>query len=277
MAPQTSATICRGMDPRTALLDALTSHRCDEALWSLTNSGWMAEHIPEIAALDMEQQPGRPQHKNVLAHTYTVVSQCPARPRVRLGALFHDIGKPDTRAYSDGAVTFANHEAVGGRIARKRLAALGFDMAACDDIGRMVEMSGRLKGYGEPEWSDSAVRRYAREAGELLGDLNDMIRADCTSKHRHKHEQVRAIVDDIERRISELASADARAAERSEVDGRRVMEYLGIGPGPQVGAALRFLLELRRDHGELGEAECLRRLDGWRQHACRDSNPGPAD
>ena len=131
-----------------------------------------------------------------------------------------------------------------------------------ENVAELVRMSGRFKGYSDG-WSDSAVRRYAREAGPLLGDLNHLIRCDCTTRNAKKLQGIQAAMDDLERRIAELAEADRRAAERPDMDGSDVMAYLGIEPGPAVGEAVRMLLELKRSEGSLDRSELERRLDEW--------------
>ena len=145
---------------------------------------------------------------------------------------------------------------------RKRMPKMGFDEELTSDVSRLVFLSGRFKGYAEG-WSDSAVRRYARDGGPLLGDLNDLVRSDCTSRNPRRVAALHAALDDLEARIGELAREEARKAERPEIDGDRVMEHLGIGPGRAVGDALKFLLALKRDEGSLGEDEVLARLDAW--------------
>ena len=147
-------------------------------------------------------------------------------------------------------------------MARKRLAALGFDEALTDDVVELVRMSGRFKGYSDG-WSDSAVRRYAREAGPLLGTLNHLIRCDCTTRNARKLAGIQEAMDDLERRIGELAEADRIAAERPDMDGSAVMEYLDIPPGPAVGAAVKMLLEVKRNEGSLDRSELEARLDAW--------------
>jgi len=232
-----------------------------DSLWSAFDSGRMDELAPELSLLRMEQDPIH-RHKDVLAHTVAVVGKTKPDLRIRLSALFHDVGKPRTRRIDDQGVTFRHHEAVGARMTRKRLTTLEFDEHMVDTVSELVRMSGRFKGYSDG-WSDSAVRRYAREAGPLLGDLNHLIRCDCTTRNKQKAAGIQAAMDDLERRIAELAEADRRAAERPDMDGSDVMEYLGIPPGPVVGEAVRMLLELKRAEGELDRSELESRLDAW--------------
>ena len=214
-----------------------------------------------MPALRLEQDPIH-RHKDVLTHTIVVTSQSPSRLRVRLAALFHDVGKPRTRSYEHGGVTFRHHEAVGARMTRKRMPKLGYQKDMTSDVAQLVFLSGRFKGYTDG-WSDSAVRRYARDGGSLLGDLNDLVRSDCTSRNPRRVAALHEALDDLERRIAELAREEAIKAERPEVDGDRVIAHLGIEPGPVVGQALKFLLELKRSEGDLGETAVLDRLDAW--------------
>ena len=247
--------------PREELSELVGAEDPAPGLWSSVDSGRMAELVPELPALAMEQDPIH-RHKDVLAHTIAVVAKAPNDLVVRLAALFHDIGKPRTRSYEHGGVTFRHHEEVGARMTRKRLAALEFDEPIVVDVSELVRLSGRFKGYADG-WSDSAVRRYARDAGGLLGRLNQLVRSDCTTRHRHKEAELHRQIDDLERRIAELAAADQRAAERPQIDGGAVMARLGIGPGPQVGAALAWLLGLKRAEGELDPEDLYARLDRW--------------
>lgn len=232
-----------------------------DGLWELVNSGWASEHFPEMVALRMPQHPVY-RHKEVLWHTIVVTSQAPPRLRVRLAALFHDIGKPNTRRFERGDVTFTHHEAVGALITAGRMDKLGYEAALTEQVAQLVRLSGRFKGYTDG-WSDAAVRRYARDAGELLGDLNDLVRADITTRNQHKVWELHIAVDELEERVAQLAREAAAAAERPELDGDAVMAHLGIGPGPTVGAALKFLLHLKRSEGDLGVDETKRRLDAW--------------
>ncbi len=221
----------------------------------------MDDVAPELMLLRMEQDPIH-RHKDVLAHTVAVVSKTRPDLKVRLAALFHDVGKPRTRRIDDGGVTFRHHEAVGARMARKRLEALDFEEQLVQDVCELVRMSGRFKGYTDG-WSDSAVRRYAREAGPLLGDLNHLIRCDCTTRNERKVRALQGAMDELEERIATLAEADRRAAERPDLDGSDVMAHLDIPPGPEVGQAVRMLLELKRTEGSMDRAELLERLDAW--------------
>ena len=248
-------------NPSEQLNAVLTEEDPTEGLWQLVDSGWADEHLPELPALRLEQDPIH-RHKDVLTHTIVVTSQSPSRLRVRLAALFHDVGKPRTRSYEHGGVTFRHHEAVGARMTRKRMPKLGYQKDMTSDVAQLVFLSGRFKGYTDG-WSDSAVRRYARDGGSLLGDLNDLVRSDCTSRNPRRVAALHEALDDLERRIAELAREEAIKAERPEVDGDRVIAHLGIEPGPVVGQALRFLLELKRSEGDLGETAVLDRLDAW--------------
>jgi len=248
-------------NPSEQLNAVLTEEDPTEGLWQLVDSGWADEHLPELPALRLEQDPIH-RHKDVLTHTIVVTSQSPSRLRVRLAALFHDVGKPRTRSYEHGGVTFRHHEAVGARMTRKRMPKLGYQKDMTSDVAQLVFLSGRFKGYTDG-WSDSAVRRYARDGGSLLGDLNDLVRSDCTSRNPRRVAALHEALDDLERRIAELAREEAIKAERPEVDGDRVIAHLGIEPGPVVGQALRFLLELKRSEGDLGETAVLERLDAW--------------
>ncbi|HBQ04637.1 MAG TPA: hypothetical protein DD646_04835 [Acidimicrobiaceae bacterium] len=249
------------INPSERLNAVLTEEDPTEGLWQLVDCGWADEYLPELPALRLEQDPIH-RHKDVLTHTIVVTSQSPPRLRVRLAALFHDVGKPRTRSYEHGGVTFRHHEAVGARMTRKRMPKLGYQKDMTSDVSQLVFLSGRFKGYTEG-WNDSAVRRYARDGGALLGDLNDLVRSDCTSRNPRRVAALRGALDDLERRIAELAREEAVKAERPEIDGDRVIAHLGIEPGPAVGQALKFLLELKRAEGDLGESVVLQRLDVW--------------
>ncbi len=232
-----------------------------QGLWQLVDSGHAAELVPELPALRLEQDPIH-RHKDVLTHTIAVVAKTPPDLRVRLAALFHDIGKPLTRAYVDGQVTFHHHEAVGAKMTRRRLRTMGYDEELVRDVTELVRLSGRFKGYAEG-WSDSAVRRYARDAGHLLGDLNELVRCDCTTRNRAKADRLQEQVDDLEQRMADLAAEDRRKAERPAIDGTRVMVLLGIGPGPVVGEAVRYLLELKRQGEAVDEGDAEVALKEW--------------
>lgn len=249
------------MTDANELLDALMPEDPTESLWAILDSGRMEAIAPELPLLRMEQDPIH-RHKDVLSHTIAVTAKTRPDELIRLAALFHDVGKPRTRRIDSQGVTFRHHEAVGARMTTKRLTALGFDEDLIENVSELVRMSGRFKGYTDG-WSDSAVRRYAREAGPLLGSLNHLIRCDCTTRNAKKLAGIQAAMDDLERRIAELAEADRRAAERPDMDGNAVMEYLGIEPGPAVGQAVKMLLEAKRNEGELDRGELERRLDEW--------------
>src|SRR5690606_31801831 len=205
-------------------------------------------------------------HKDVYQHSLTVLEQAialetgmhdePTGPVpgpdlvLRLAALLHDIGKPATRRFEPGGgVSFHHHEVVGAKLVARRLKALRFDKDTVRAVARLTELHLRFHGYGEQKWTDSAVRRYVTDAGPLLERLHRLTRSDCTTRNRRKAEQLSHAYDDLERRIAELREAEELAAIRPDIDGTRIMAVLGIGPGPEVGEAYRFLLERRMELG----------------------------
>ena len=216
--------------------------------------------LPELSAMRLEQDPVH-RHKDVLHHTFAVVERCEPDITLRLAALLHDIGKPSTRQITPEGVTFHHHEVVGARMARERLQALRYPASVVEDVARLTELHLRFHGYSE--WSDSAVRRYVRDAGPLLDRLNQLTRADCTTQNRFKAKKLEALQDDLEERIARLAEEENLDAMRPPLDGRQVMEHLGVEPGPAVGGALAHLMELRLERGPIDEDEAYRLLDEW--------------
>jgi poly(A) polymerase len=217
--------------------------------------------LPELSALEMEQDPVQ-RHKDVLRHTFAVVRRCESRRTLRLAALLHDIGKPATRRITPEGVSFHHHEVVGARMAEERLRALRYPNGVVDDVRKLVELHLRFHGYGEG-WTDAAVRRYVHDAGHLLDDLNQLTRADVTTRDPKRAERFARLQDDLEERIARLAERENLEAMRPPLDGRQVMERLGIAPGPQVGEALAYLMEVRMDRGEVPEDEAYGLLDAW--------------
>jgi len=226
----------------------------------VVESGLADEFLPEVSALRLEQDPVQ-RHKDVFHHTLAVVDRCDAVLSLRLAALLHDVGKPSTRQITADGVSFHHHEVVGARMARERLQALRYPTTVVDDVTRLVEMHLRFHGYSG--WTDSAVRRFVRDAGPLLDLLNQLTRADCTTQNRLKAKKLEALQDDLEDRIARLAEEENLDAMRPPLDGRQVMEHLGIPPGPKVGRALDYLMEVRLDRGPIDEAEAYRLLDEW--------------
>ncbi len=246
---------------RDELSEILVAEDPTEGLWQYCDSGRAAEVVPELPALKLEQDPIH-RHKDVLAHTIAVTAKTPPVLKLRLAALFHDVGKPATRSFEHGGVTFRHHEAVGAKITRKRLRALEFEPEMVKDVTELVRLSGRFKGYGDG-WSDSAVRRYAREAGPLLGDLNQLIRSDCTTRNRSKEARLHRLIDEMEERIVLLAREEAEAARRPQIDGQAVMARYNVKGGPAIGKALKFLMAIKNDEGDLPIEELYQRLDRW--------------
>jgi poly(A) polymerase len=248
-----------------------------EGLWFLVRTGLAGEFLPELPALALAQDPIH-RHKDVLAHTVAVVENTPPDHILRLAALFHDVGKPKTRSIGPDGVSFHHHEVVGARMTRDRMRALRYPSEDVDAVTRLVELHLRFHTY-RMGWTDSAVRRYVRDAGPLLDRLNALTRADCTTRNKRRATELARRMDELEARIEELRRREELDAIRPDLDGHQVMQHLGIPPGPVVGEALAFLLDLRLEEGPLGEEEARRRLDVWwaeRQAAGRErAGPRP--
>ncbi|PPH12957.1 CCA tRNA nucleotidyltransferase [Rathayibacter sp. AY1C1] len=240
----------------------------------LVDTGLAGRFLPELPALRLEQDEHH-HHKDVYTHSLTVLEQAialeesrhpGAAPDVvlRLAALLHDIGKPATRRLEPGgAVSFHHHDLVGSKLAIKRMRALKFDNQTMKDVARLIELHLRFFGYTDGAWTDSAVRRYVTDAGPLLERLHILTRADVTTRNRRKADRLAHAYDDLEARIAELAEKEELASKRPDLDGTRIMEILGLAPGPEVGQAYRFLLELRLEEGPLGEEVATQRLREW--------------
>ena len=230
-------------------------------LWFVSETGLAGEFLPELPGLALEQDPIH-HHKDVLAHTIAVVGNTSPDRVLRLAALFHDVGKPKTRAIGPGGVSFHHHEVVGARMTRDRMHAMKYSSEDVELVSTLVELHLRFHTY-KMGWTDRAVRRYVRDAGPLLDRLNELTRADCTTRNAAKARALARRMDELEARIAELRAKEELDALRPELDGREVMERLGLAPGPAVGRALAFLLDLRLDEGVLGPDEAGRRLDAW--------------
>lgn len=241
----------------------------------LVESGLAAFVLPEIPALKLEVDEHH-RHKDVYQHSLTVMEQAAALETdadgavpgpdfvLRFAALMHDIGKPATRKFeSNGAVSFLHHDVVGAKLTKKRMRELRFDNDTIKAVARLVELHMRFYGYGDAGWTDSAVRRYVRDAGDLLERLHRLTRADVTTRNKRKANRIASAYDDLERRIIELAEQEELDAIRPDLDGEEIMAILGIKPGPQVGQAYKFLLNLRLDEGALGKEEATARLLEW--------------
>jgi poly(A) polymerase len=246
---------------RDELSKLLVADDPSPGLWLVVRTGLADEFLPELGAMQLEQDPIH-RHKDVLEHTIAVVAKTRPELVVRLAALLHDIGKPKTRGYGANGVTFHHHEVVGARMARERLVALRYPNDVVDAVTRLVELHLRFHTY-RMGWSDSAVRRYVRDAGDLLDDLNQLTRCDCTTRNQRKAEALARRMDELERRIAELREREELSRIRPALDGRQVMAILAVPPGPVVGRALDFLLELRLDEGLTDPDEAAARLRTW--------------
>ncbi|WP_312977588.1 CCA tRNA nucleotidyltransferase [Corynebacterium sp.] len=239
----------------------------------------LADHVlPELPALKLTQDEHR-QHKDVYAHSLQVLRNATElegrmgdasevsdadRLVLRWAALMHDIGKPDTREFTDsGAVTFHHHEVVGARMTRRRLKALKYPKRQIQDIGQLVFLHMRFHGYGDGAWTDSAVRRYVADAGDLLPQLQVIVRADCTTRNKRKAARLQRAVEDLDTRIVELKEQEDLDAVRPDLDGNEIMTILDLPPGPAVGKAWAFLKELRLDRGPMGRDEAIAELKRW--------------
>jgi len=238
----------------------------------LVQTGVADQVLPEVSLLRMEADEHH-RHKDVYQHSLTVLRQAiELEPRygleadltVRLAALLHDIGKPQTRELlPDGRVAFHHHEVVGAKLARRRLTALRFPNDLVRDVSELVKLHLRFHGYGEGEWTDSAVRRYVRDAGPLLSRLHVLTRADCTTRNQARARRLARAYDGLEQRIAELSEQEELASIRPELDGNDIMRILGLTQGPLVGQARDFLLELRINRGLIGRDQAAQELLDW--------------
>jgi poly(A) polymerase len=273
-----------GLVPETALVRAIESmhHRLEivsterirdelsklllvtdpsPGLWLLCETGLADEFLPELNAMRLEQDPIHT-HKDVLAHTIAVVANVRPELRVRLAALLHDVGKPKTRSFEHGGVSFHHHEVVGARMAEERLRALKFPTEVVEEVTKLVYLHLRIHTYAMG-WTDKAVRRYVRDAGSLLDELNHLQRGDCTTRNKKRAAALARRMDDLEARIDALRAQEELDSIKPPLDGRQVMEHLGVGPGRVVGEALELLLEARLDEGPISEEDAYARLDAW--------------
>ncbi|WP_425274734.1 CCA tRNA nucleotidyltransferase [Streptomyces viridosporus] len=246
----------------------LSSHP-RKGLTLLTETGLAEYVLPELPALRLERDEHH-RHKDVYDHTLIVLEQAMALEdegpdlTLRLAALLHDIGKPRTRRFEkDGRVSFHHHEVVGAKMTKKRMTALKYSNELVKDVSRLVELHLRFHGYGTGEWTDSAVRRYVRDAGPLLDRLHKLTRSDCTTRNRRKAAALSRAYDGLEERIAQLQEQEELDAIRPDLDGNQIMEILGIKPGPVVGQAYQHMLELRLENGPMEHDAAVKALKEW--------------
>jgi poly(A) polymerase len=245
------------------------------ALQGVVESGLADHFLPELPALAMEQDPHQ-RHKDVLAHTFAVVDKASPHLTLRLAALFHDIGKPDTRQFGPDGVSFHHHEVVGARMTRRRLSMLRYPKDIVEDVSQLVFLHLRPHTL-KMGWSDSAVRRYVRDAGHLLEPLTELVRCDITTANQRREREITRGIDELALRIAELSEKEELAALRAPIDGHQVMEYLGIQPGPMVGEIMDMLLERRIEEGPYSVGEAHRLVREWAlSKGIPDPGPPPA-
>jgi poly(A) polymerase len=283
-ADEGAVAAVRAMRERLAIVSAervrdeldklLQGEWVEEGLWGLVDSGLADGFLPEITALRLQQDPIH-QHKDVLAHTIAVVGRCPPDRLVRLAALFHDVGKPDTRAFGAEGVTFHHHEVAGARITRARMRELRYSRADVDVVAGLVYLHLRPHTL-KMGWTDRAVRRYVRDAGPLLERLNTLVRCDVTTRDPKKARVVERRIDELEQRIAALREQEELDSIRPPIDGHAVMAFLGVPPGPLVGEVMDLLLEHRLDEGPYPEEEAYRLVREWAESRGLAGLPPPA-
>ena len=256
---------------RDEFIKTLMSENPRIGLAIFVETGLAQQFLPELPQLKLEIDEHH-HHKDVYEHTLTVLDQAITLEDrlggpdlvIRLAALLHDIGKPRTRELiPGGGVSFHHHEVVGSKMTKKRLKELRFDSKTIDDVSQLVFLHLRFHGYGSGEWTDSAVRRYIRDASELLTHLHVLTRADCTTRNKRKADQLAATYDSLEARIVQLKKQEELDRIRPDLDGQQIMEILGISPSPLVGQAYAHLLELRMEEGPLGQERATEELLAW--------------
>ncbi|MBV2354829.1 CCA tRNA nucleotidyltransferase [Streptomyces sp. J2-1] len=240
-----------------------------KGLTLLVDTGLAGHVLPELPALRLESDEHH-RHKDVYDHTLIVLEQAIALEQegpdlvLRLSALLHDIGKPRTRRFEeDGRVSFHHHEMVGAKMTKKRMTALKYSNDLVKDVSRLVELHLRFHGYGAGEWTDSAVRRYVRDAGPLLERLHKLTRSDCTTRNKRKAATLARAYDGLEERIAQLQEQEELDAIRPDLDGNQIMQILGVTPGPVIGQAYKHLLELRLEHGPMEYDAAVAALKEW--------------
>ncbi|MFE4665863.1 CCA tRNA nucleotidyltransferase [Streptomyces sp. NPDC056716] len=254
---------------REELNKLLLSTHPRKGLTLLVDTG-LADHVlPELPALRLESDEHH-RHKDVYDHSLIVLEQAIALEQdgpdltLRLAALLHDIGKPRTRRFeTDGRVSFHHHEVVGAKMTKKRMLALKYSNELVKEVSRLVELHLRFHGYGTGEWTDSAVRRYVRDAGPLLERLHKLTRSDCTTRNKRKAIALSRAYDGLEERIAQLKEQEELDAIRPDLDGNEIMQILGIKPGPAVGTAYQHLLELRLENGPMEHGDAVAALKEW--------------
>ena len=285
---EVSPEVREAMSGMTDRIDIISSERVRDELVKLINgadpragidllveTGLADKVLPEVSALRLEIDEHH-RHKDVYQHSLTVLEQAMALETdeegpvpgpnfvLRFAALMHDIGKPPTRKFEpSGAVSFRHHDMVGSKLVKARMRALRFDKDTTKSVARLVELHMRFYGYGEAGWTDSAVRRYVTDAGDLLEHLHRLTRSDVTTRNRKKADRLAFAYDDLEARIAQIAEQEELQSIRPDLDGEQIMHLLGIKPSKVVGRAYKFLLELRLDEGPLGAEIATERLRAW--------------
>ncbi|UQI48960.1 CCA tRNA nucleotidyltransferase [Streptomyces sp. HU2014] len=254
---------------RDELNKLILSDHPRKGLRLLVDTGLAALVLPELPALRLERDEHH-RHKDVYEHTLTVLEQAVDLEEsgpdlvLRLAALLHDIGKPKTRRFEkDGRVSFHHHEVVGAKMTKSRMTKLKYSNELVKDVSKLVELHLRFHGYGTGEWTDSAVRRYVRDAGPLLDRLHKLTRSDCTTRNKRKASALSRAYDGLEERIARLQEQEELDSIRPDLDGNQIMEILGVGPGPQIGKAYKHLLELRLENGPMEQEAAVAALKEW--------------